>query len=833
MIIREISDIFNFFYNAGMKIPYDKGISLFKLLEGIEITESELFNYNNKLKIVLNDYAEYGIQITKERNLDKTNMTYLFEMLYCLSKTKTYIYSQEAIETLYDIFKNKNVTYFEIPRIIIGAKKASQLRNTNTPNRSSELLRQLNEYNFEQNSQLFKDISYSHATFCLSKNLTPNANLLINKCMEAIDVHNQNLDKNLQDITAGDAHTISNFANIYKTLLKISDNKNTDEKLFAEDILERLLEKYSKYTSIKIDKQVELNLREFVTSMLKNIGYSQRDNFSVSELRHLISDNISLVYKSDAKKAMSCRKILKDYLYDTLLGATQLRDLKSTAELSNISGKALIMQNGSLLLESSNSLFESTQLLLGKTASEINTQLQIDNNNLGITPPRKKVVSEFVNSIPNMQIVGMTAKKNLDIIKNHHELLSSLSLDKVQKVTCAIIDALFSGHNLGNAENTSLEEKINKLSKLGYDCNQLLHADNIVEIFSKQAHRLLINDSYLTETISTLSEYLPAKTIQYALQHNYNTIMDSNNLHHEIAKIKNHSFNQKEFIERLTQFITKTEESSDENNLNNVSNLEKDLDNLNTYAQTLPTIKFDAGEDSLIGILYSINSGNYDNPLMQILKLRKTIKSLEESLKEKMDSCNQPQLEDIKAHLAKIAYNLYGRTDKIKGKIKGMDKKSLEYHKAKRNKTLDIPDRDMAQKYKARIGQIDSEIESLKLEKRAIKIVTTFLHNQIDLADRKIVEQSKPEYNIISSIKYLINRLKSMTNKPVTLDSLEEMKNDDKLKGIVNSIMRLNSQYTYAVGDPLLPKLLPNEHLEDANHNNESPDYFSNSSSSL
>ena len=155
----------------------------------------------------------------------------------------------------------------------------------------------------------------------------------------------------------------------------------------------------------------------------------------------------------------------------------------------------------------------------------------------------------------------------------------------------------------------------------------------------------------MTENIAFLSRYLSPSTIQSVLQHNYQLITDSNAIHFEIAKAKLGSLTEEEFKENLENQLVKNQNEVKEDNNQETSDISQELEELSYYAKTLPTTIFDAGEESLIGILYSTNSGNYDNPLAQTLKLKKKLNSINEYLSKRIDSSNQKQLEDLKSKL--------------------------------------------------------------------------------------------------------------------------------------------------------------------------------------
>jgi len=507
---------------------------IFCFIKDKEYSDDKLIKLYGTIKYLIVNYgfkSYYNMSNTILSLLEKVQFNFsstkrMAHLLSALTACNFEMLNEEQLEFFFNEIDSRQFSKENTSKLIYGAYNKYFLSSSFEEGKRPNLISILGNETMTKNTNTFLCLHSAFAKFKSSlkaKSLTyshEDVDNIIKKCWEAIKIHTHGTNANFRKFTEEEMSKLYTFGIIYNTLTSIEDNDTS----FSDEIITRLADRYSEKPNLHMKKSIGESFSALVEN-LTSPDQQPDEIFSSEEMRELISNNFKLVYK-DSEKEHIVRNILKNYI-NTLANTS---DNKTFKEFST---KDIIKADSSLLLMKPYNVYESSQLLLGNTATTTFNNAQNKNDlefnytlEEGI---RLNIRKKLVELFPNLKISNITEEKHLEIIQQFPHLLTNITLFRLHEAMTALIDTIYTAYGLEGKETTTLEEKRNRLTALGFDCNSFFDGDNILDIFSNYPFTQLTgtmssHKEYLSENITLLSQFLSPQEIQEVIRHNYSIL---------------------------------------------------------------------------------------------------------------------------------------------------------------------------------------------------------------------------------------------------------------------------------------------------------------------
>ena len=476
--------------------------------------------------------------------------------------------SDEEKRALYRFFYNNGYTADRLKLIFSGAKKYAIATRKNSkyigPRELKQMIVDILKTQDTRTYEQFGEIDAQLKKYYKENNLEfpKSFDKIIKALFEKVNEINRKNNSEIESFSDDSYAFIYNFACLYSSLAKyvqtstnkLKSNAKDEEELLSE--LDKLIIK--RFLRLKCLENLSLKdvqeFSEFLDELTGGKTADQNELFSSSDVYALLNKTASIIGNVTREKLIQTRSVFKDYI--NYVAELSIEDEKiDFSAIENFTTKDLFLNSGALLIRSPDNVQSGIRFLMGAPVSEIlNTQ------------PKEYLekldgFNNLVVNFPSLHLTGMTSAKHMYILEKRTSLFSTLHLDNINKVATSIVNNIYSALSLGS-ESAPVSEKIAKLKSLGFNVDEIITADNIVEIFDSNALTDLIHkNSYIYNTmqknVQILSSVLSLKDIQKIFSSNYNFMsMDSDKL-----------------IEKLKRVIARSDESSLAKNIEELVNI--------------------------------------------------------------------------------------------------------------------------------------------------------------------------------------------------------------------------------------------------------------------
>jgi hypothetical protein len=177
-------------------------------------------------------------------------------------------------------------------------------------------------------------------------------------------------------------------------------------------------------------------------------------------------------------------------------------------------------KKGSLLFRPEKGLEESVKLLSGSTLEEAY------NGEAEDEPTYEYYLKalEMKNLFADVRVDGVNSKSINSLIKNYPGVCNAVRVSVLQNVLDEFVECLFDAFGLDDGNVYYLNDKINKLAKIGVDVKMLLHVDNLPTLLDRVTVSKIIRGDRsfwfnFTENIKKLKDYYFPSDIVYLIKH--------------------------------------------------------------------------------------------------------------------------------------------------------------------------------------------------------------------------------------------------------------------------------------------------------------------------
>ncbi len=312
-----------------------------------------------------------------------------------------------------------------------------------------------------------------------------------------------------------------NFVRIADGLM-INSINSLDAKVFCDfknklDILtKRTTEEEFEIGNNLAFNEIDKLLKALTSSNIAREGFMPGEALTESEVCKLILHTKSIILLTSQEKVFGAIKVLRKHLQ-------QVND-KFEDKFKDVKIKDIFLNSGSILAVKTNTLQDTSTLLLGGSISDLQGSGKHRNG---------KTLLKMM--FPNMHIEGiMEEDKQHAILQSRRSIFIALNTNSLANATKSMVNCLFSALNLNETNTETFYEKVYKLEELGFNFETIFTADNIYDIFPSvfttgKVSKVTNEDlqSNFKENILTLNKIIDVSTLQDVIKHNFKLLVDN------------------------------------------------------------------------------------------------------------------------------------------------------------------------------------------------------------------------------------------------------------------------------------------------------------------
>lgn len=460
---------------------------------------------------------------------------------------------QFAKNELFDFFVSLKLTEKDVRKILNGAKKMAIAVNKQGYVGFNEVKTLIAKHGKDRDMQIFnqfdaidrklKEYYLEAADFADYEINVSKLDLLLKDCLQKAKQITDKENKNTQNFAKAVMDNFWMLASIYSALsrhlpledgevngqhfMRIADGimmeilNKLDPAMF-EDFKSKLEKKSGGISGAKQSFQFGSNLAfqqidEMLTALTmpnnQFAGFKHGETLTEKEIKKLIEHTRSIILTSNRDKVFGAIRVLRKHIEEVN---------KKYSNKFNINIKDIFLGAGSILNINSSTLQDTSNLLLGKTVSQLNSG---------------KESNAFLRYVfPNMRIVGIEEETTQHaILESRRTIFLELTTSSLVKATSSIVNCLFEALVTDKTNSEGLIEKIDKLEELGIDFETIFTKDNIFDIASSASFKsgkassttgAKVQENFI-ENIKILNGIVNINDLQKTIHHNIKLLLDS------------------------------------------------------------------------------------------------------------------------------------------------------------------------------------------------------------------------------------------------------------------------------------------------------------------
>lgn len=459
-------------------------------------------------------------------------------------------------DQLYEMVRDREYSYETFWEIATGATKLKILANEGNEKVVLELKEFLANMRAETDDKLFRRMGQADSKFKefvinelferkkkgeyisdqeyrkVKKEALATIDLLLKKSWGFIKNVSQNTNAKLDVYTADELDELYGLACLYDTIVRHTPNKEKTvgkvrylrpaDAIYADKFLELSrsviraeIEKLenSSLSYAKIGRVVEELLSAMEDTDTK---YGIKEAFDKEEISKILLKAPSILYASNAEKFTAVRECLVGYIEEVtkLVG----KDKDGIKKLGSVTAKSIISRCASILLYSPQTIYESTNLLLGKPYSQIYSELKNSKYEKQNINAREILNTEF----PALRFININKDDHIRIVTRNADLFK-ISSSTVLSINLFLMDSIILAYNPDtDVKKMKIDNKKAILRRLGIDYNTFFTGSNIGILFRSDVKTALSGhkNADFIESLRLLSKYLQPKTLTDVIRNN-------------------------------------------------------------------------------------------------------------------------------------------------------------------------------------------------------------------------------------------------------------------------------------------------------------------------
>ena len=496
------------------------------------------------------------------------------EFLKVLENNHFYNLDEKTKKMIFGVLKFREFSTDEVYSIINGARKKLILSAEDKKFVKLNIVKLIKNGFLDSDIELYKRLDEIDKIF---KEYFKENNLKqkdytdgLRDCWALAKRVNKDVNTELVDFTEEELKTFEVLARIYRSVAehvenepitaKVADDKGeyVDREFarIADYIVSTRLAKLSNERLSKIDFETAKQFDEFLRAITSTDDKNIRDTFSKEDVKDLLDQSISIIYKVTADKYGAIRDTFNAY-FEEVMEQTKDKDSAEYEAFSNLTAKGIILRCASVIAQTPESIGFSLDFLLGKPMFDAGQNV--------IDASKSRVGSKYAKLLqkdfPELRLQDMDIVAHLYFAKQGPSHTLVLKPSTVYNTTVSLIDAVLLG--IGEEiEGMSIVEKKARLKEKGFYSEFLYTRDNVFDVFASRFGMSITEkdgrmQKVIIENIRVLSEYLVPLQLQKVISHNFNLfLLDNQKVVEKLEEIKEKSAgDNKKFYQLFHKFI--------------------------------------------------------------------------------------------------------------------------------------------------------------------------------------------------------------------------------------------------------------------------------------
>ncbi|MBR2430699.1 hypothetical protein IKB17_04485, partial [bacterium] len=496
------------------------------------------------------------------------------EFLKVLDNNHFYNLDEKTKKMIFGVLKFREFSTDEVYSIINGARKKLILSAEDKKFVKLNIVKLIKNGFLDSDIELYKRLDEIDKIF---KEYFKENNLKqkdytdgLRDCWALAKRVNKDVNTELVDFTEEELKTFEVLARIYRSVAehvenepitaKVADDKGeyVDREFarIADYIVSTRLAKLSNERLSKIDFETAKQFDEFLRAITSTDDKNIRDTFSKEDVKDLLDQSISIIYKVTADKYGTIRDTFNAY-FEEVMEQTKDKDSAEYEAFSNLTAKGIILRCASVIAQTPESIGFSLDFLLGKPMFDAGQNV--------IDASKSRVGSKYAKLLqkdfPELRLQDMDIVAHLYFAKQGPSHTLVLKPSTVYNTTVSLIDAVLLG--IGEEiEGMSIVEKKARLKEKGFYSEFLYTRDNVFDVFASRFGMSITEkdgrmQKVIIENIRVLSEYLVPLQLQKVISYNFNLfLLDNQKVVEKLEEIKEKSAgDNKKFYQLFHKFI--------------------------------------------------------------------------------------------------------------------------------------------------------------------------------------------------------------------------------------------------------------------------------------